>query len=74
MAAINRHQLLTVALVIMKRRRRRRNKKQKLKRRMWIRVSNIDRAITGAYASIFIPTKMYDRRKFLGKFRHSNCT
>ena len=67
MAAFNKHHLLAVTLIVLRRRCRRRKNKVELlnkNKRSWVRVTNLDRLISGAFVSTFIPAKMYDRREF----------
>ena len=68
MAAFNKRHLLAATLIILRTRRRRRknaavtllNKNQ----RTWIRITNLNRQTSGAFASTFIPAKMSDRIEF----------
>ena len=66
MAAFNKCHLLAATLIILRRRRRclgRKNAAVTLlnkNKRAWIRITNLDRQIPGAFVSTFIPTKMSD--------------
>ena len=66
MAALNKHAVLAAILVILRRRRRRcRIKKAlKFKKRLWIRPTNLDRQVSGAFYSTFLVAKSLDRREF----------
>ena len=60
--------VLAATLIILRRRRhRRKNAAATLlnkNKRAWIRITNLDRQISGAFVSTFIPAKMSDRREF----------
>ena len=68
MAAFNKRHLLATVLIILRRRRhRRKNAAATLlnkNKRAWIRITKLDRQISGAFVSTFIPAKMSDRRAF----------
>ena len=55
MAAFNKSHMLAAAMIILRRRRRRRQKDKKCQRKFWIRPTNIDRHVSGAYISTFLP-------------------
>ena len=66
MTALNKHAVLAAILVILRRRRRRGRirKALKSKKRLWIRPTNLDRQVSGAFYSTFMVTKSLDRREF----------
>ena len=67
MAAFNKRHLLAATLIILRRRRRRKNAAATLlnkNKRAWIRITNLDRQISGAFVLTFIPAKMSDQREF----------
>ena len=66
MGALNKHAILAAILVILRRRRRCRQIKKALKskKRLWIRPTNLDRQVNGAFYSKFLVAKSLDRRDF----------
>ena len=72
MVVFNKCHLLAATLIILRRRCCcRKNAAVTLlnkNKRAWIRIMNLDRQISGAFVSTFIPAKMSDRREFSGNF------
>ena len=66
MASLNKHAVLAAILVILRRRRPRHRirKALKSKKRLWIRPTNLDRQVSGAFYSTFLVAKSLDRREF----------
>ena len=64
-AALNKHSVLAAILVILRRRHRRRIRKAlKSKKQLWIRPTNLDQQVSGAFYSTFLVAKSLDRREF----------
>ena len=68
MVTFNKRHLLAATLVVLRRRRRRRKNAAATflnkNKRAWIRITNLDRQVSGAFVSSFITAKMSDRREF----------
>ena len=66
MVALNKHAVLAAILIMSRRRRRRRRirKAIKSKKQLWIRPTNLDRKVSGAFYSTFLVEKSLDRREF----------
>ena len=66
MAAFTKRHLLAATLIILRiRPHRRKNAAATVlnkTKRAWIRITNLDRQISGAFVSTFIPAKISDRR------------
>ena len=73
MAAFNKRPLLVATLIILRRCHRRRTNAAatllKKNKRAWIRITNFDRQMSGAFVSTFIPAKIYDQREFFRRFQ-----
>ena len=67
MSAFNKRHLLAATLIILRRRRRRRKNAAATllnkNKRAWIRITNLDRQISGPFFSTFTPAKMSDRKE-----------
>ena len=66
MAALNKHVALAAILVILRRKRPRCRirKALKSKKRLWIRPTNLDQQVSGAFYSTLLVAKSLDRREF----------